>query len=182
MAPASPGTRHFCRIVTGALAAAEPKSHLCATELWMVRRVKEIAAEGRALAPAGALTGLRGALARWFVPAGLSARLLVLTLLFVLVSEVFIYVPSIASYRLTLLRQKRDTAELAALALVANGDQGVGPGIREELLANAGAVSVALTRNDQRLLLSKPGQLPPSPAKVFDLKTEGGLKSVADAF
>jgi hypothetical protein len=38
------------------------------------------------------------------VTRGLSARLLVLTVLFVLVGEVFIYVPSVARYRVVYLQ------------------------------------------------------------------------------
>ena len=39
---------------------------------------------------------------------GLSARLLVLTVFFVLLGEIFIYVPSIARYRLVYLEERID--------------------------------------------------------------------------
>ncbi|MFO1186096.1 MAG: sensor histidine kinase [Alphaproteobacteria bacterium] len=120
--------------------------------------------------------------ARFFAPPGLSARLLALTILFVLLSEVLIYVPSVSNYRLTLLGQRLATAQLAALALEANGNQGVGVDLSEELLANAGVLSVVLKRNEQRSLFLKPGQLPPQPEQVYDLSRTGWLESLYDAF
>jgi len=148
----------------------------------MVPGVENVAAEGRAGAPARTRRGVLARLTRILVPAGLSARLLVLTVLFVLLSEIFIYVPSIASYRLTLLNQHLDTAQLAALALEANGNREVGAGLSDELLANAGVLSVVLKRNEQRALFLKPGQLPSQPQERFDLAQEGGFQSLADAF
>ena len=48
---------------------------------------------------------------------GLSARILLLTCLFVLLGEVLIYLPSIARFRLAFLEERLAAAELAALAL-----------------------------------------------------------------
>ena len=50
---------------------------------------------------------------------GLSDKLLVLTILFVMIAEVLIYVPSIANYRLNWLRDKLSDAYTAALVLEA---------------------------------------------------------------
>ena len=57
---------------------------------------------------------------RWL--RGLSARLLVLTAVFVMLSEVLIYVPSIARFRLTFLQDRIADAHLASLALKATPD------------------------------------------------------------
>ena len=46
---------------------------------------------------------------------GLSGKLLVLTILFVMIAEVLIYVPSIANYRLSLLNDRLSAAYTAAL-------------------------------------------------------------------
>ena len=51
---------------------------------------------------------------RWL--RGLSAQLLVLTAVFVMLSEVLIYVPSIARFRLTFLQDRIADALLASLA------------------------------------------------------------------
>ena len=49
---------------------------------------------------------------------GLSARLLVLTVLFVMVSEVLIFVPSVARFRYNYLQAKIADAELARIPVV----------------------------------------------------------------
>jgi len=46
---------------------------------------------------------------------GLSAKLLVLTVMFVMLAEICIYVPSIANFRLTWLTNKLGAAHTAAL-------------------------------------------------------------------
>jgi len=56
---------------------------------------------------------------------GLSARLLLLTALFVMISEVFIFVPSVARFRQTYLEDKIDEAHLAMLAVRIAPDFGV---------------------------------------------------------
>ena len=50
------------------------------------------------------------------VAKSLSARLLGLTLFFVMVAEVLVYVPSIAQFRRSYLEQRIASAELASLA------------------------------------------------------------------
>ncbi|WP_430513398.1 hypothetical protein [Pannonibacter phragmitetus] len=59
--------------------------------------------------PAGATARRRSA--------GLSAKLLLLTVLFVMLSEVFVYVPSVANFRNTWLKDKLNTAGVAAAVL-----------------------------------------------------------------
>ena len=48
---------------------------------------------------------------------GLSGKLLVLTILFVMIAEVLIYVPSIANFRLNWLNDRLSAAHTAALVL-----------------------------------------------------------------
>ena len=56
------------------------------------------------------------------VPGGLSVRLLILTVLFVMLSEVLIFLPSVARYRLDYLESRLDAAHLATFALEATPD------------------------------------------------------------
>jgi signal transduction histidine kinase len=72
----------------------------------------------------------------------LSARLLVLTIFFVLVSELLIFVPSVAQFRMTYLEDKLSGAALALLALEAAPDNMVDQDLADELLRNVGAYSV----------------------------------------
>jgi signal transduction histidine kinase len=66
---------------------------------------------------------------------GLSARLLVLTAVFVMLVEVMIYAPSIARYRLDYLQEKVDDALLATLTLRMTPDQQLRSEMRRDLLA-----------------------------------------------
>lgn len=89
----------------------------------------------------------------------LSAQLLVLTVAFVMLAEVFIYVPSIANYRVTWLMDRINAAQLATLAVVAAAERGVMPELEAELLRNAEVKAVALKRDNRReLLLASPMQ------------------------
>jgi len=74
-------------------------------------------------------------LPRWL--RGLSARLLVLTMVFVMLSEVLIYVPSLARFRLMFLEIRVADAHLASLALRTTPDYIISRPL--ELLANATA-------------------------------------------
>ena len=56
---------------------------------------------------------------RLFGAVGLSARLLLLTILFVMVAEVLIYVPSVANFRRNWLQDRLAAAQMAALVLAA---------------------------------------------------------------
>src|SRR5260370_39894001 len=58
---------------------------------------------------------------------GLSGKLLVLTILFVMIAEVLIYVPSMANFRVSWLRDRLASAHTAALVLDAVPPRRTGP-------------------------------------------------------
>ncbi|WP_343560773.1 sensor histidine kinase [Kiloniella sp. b19] len=90
----------------------------------------------------------------------LSAKLLILTTLFVLLAEVFIFVPSIARFRLVYLQEKMADAHLAILALDATDDRMVSEDLEMELLKHVSADSITLKRPDQgTLVLANPEPL-----------------------
>ncbi|PKQ07744.1 MAG: histidine kinase, partial [Alphaproteobacteria bacterium HGW-Alphaproteobacteria-11] len=123
-----------------------------------------------------------GRLARFARPLreSLSRRLLVLTLLFVMLAEVLIFVPSIANFRLTWLEQRLAAAQIASLALEARPDNMVSPALREELLKNAQVYAVALHRDDaRRLVLSE--EMPPMVDTSFDLRGAMAMFLIMDA-
>src|SRR5688572_23177562 len=85
---------------------------------------------------------------------GLSARLLDLTVCFVMLSEVLIYAPSIARFREAWLQERLANAFLAILALEATPDYMIDPELELKLLDTAGARRVALhTPEGKNLLL-----------------------------
>ncbi len=96
------------------------------------------------------------------VAKSLSARLLFLTLSFVMLAEVLIYAPSIGRFRLVYLEERLAAAHLAILALEATPDQMVSEELERELMAHVGAYSVALTKPDAgklMLMVDKPGKI-----------------------
>jgi len=112
---------------------------------------------------------------------GLSARLLLLTIFFVMLSEVLIYVPSIARFRLVYLEERLDAARIATLALSAAPEHMVSESLERELLQSARARAVVLRRENVRaLFLSEP-----MPVKVdasFDLRDAAPIGLIIDAF
>ncbi|MCB1405467.1 MAG: HAMP domain-containing histidine kinase [Rhodobacteraceae bacterium] len=98
----------------------------------------------------------------------LSGRFLLLTLVFVLLAEVMILVPSIARFREEYILTRLERAQIASLALLAS-DGAITDKLAEELLATAGVFNVVLRRDEIReLVLSSP--VPGPVAGVFDLR------------
>ena len=64
-------------------------------------------------------------------PPGLSGKLLVLTILFVMIAEVLIYVPSIANFRMNWLHDRLAVAYTAALVFTAAEGASRGAGCRK---------------------------------------------------
>src|SRR5262245_968031 len=90
---------------------------------------------------------------------GLSAKLLLLTILFVMLAEVLVFVPSVANFRITWLTDRLTAAQLAALAAEAVPGGVVPDTLRLELLRTAQVKAVALKRdNERRLVLPADGR------------------------
>ena len=111
----------------------------------------------------------------------LSARLLILTIVFVMIAEVLIFAPSIGRYRLTYFEERLAAGHLAILALEATPDNMVSDELERELLSHVGAVSVALTSPDSgkklMLMVETPAQIQAS----YDLREAGFLSLIVDA-
>ena len=76
----------------------------------------------------------------------LSSRLLVLTIFFVMLGEVLIFVPSVARFRMTYFEDHIAAAHIATLALIASPTGKLDQALTDELLAEVGAHSVTLHR------------------------------------
>ncbi|HEY5338404.1 MAG TPA: hypothetical protein VIJ85_09390 [Rhizomicrobium sp.] len=79
----------------------------------------------------------------------LSGRLLLLTILYVMITQVAIFVPSIGRYHRNLLGARVDAAEIAILPFT-EPKNGLSDALRAQLLTRAGAIAVMLPRADQR--------------------------------
>ncbi|HXW21394.1 MAG TPA: HAMP domain-containing sensor histidine kinase [Rhodomicrobium sp.] len=110
----------------------------------------------------------------------LPAKLLFLTIAFVMLAEVLIFVPSVANFRRNWLMERVMAAKIASLALEASGGAEVPERLRQELLRSAGvhAVSVRLPEM-RRLVLGMPDEA--QIADVYDLRTENFLQLIPDA-
>jgi signal transduction histidine kinase len=109
----------------------------------------------------------------------LTGRFLLLTIIFVLLAEVLILVPSVARYREDYLRSRLERAQIASLALLAS-DGTISDKLAEELLVNAGVYNVVLRRDAVReLVLSSPV---PSPIRAtYDLRAASDWVLLRDA-
>ncbi len=112
---------------------------------------------------------------------GLSARLLVLTIFFVMLAEFLIYAPSIGRFRLVFLEDRITAAHLATLALEATPDNMISEALERKLLDHVGAHGVVLQRPKSKVLMLS-GKMPPKIDAVFDLREETFFGLIADAF
>jgi len=111
---------------------------------------------------------------------GLSAKLLWLTILFVMVAEVLIFVPSVANFRKTWLEERLMAARIAALSVEAAPPRALPQTLRQELLETAKVEAVALKREDFRsLLLEK--EMPSRVDAHYDLRSASWLTLIGDA-
>jgi signal transduction histidine kinase len=112
---------------------------------------------------------------------GLSGKLLVLTILFVMIAEVLIYVPSIANFRLNWLRDRLAAAHTAALVLEPGTDRVVSDALVRRVLDSIGAKAVALKMGNQRHLLAL-SESPPMIHQDVDVRSVSSLAAITGAF
>jgi hypothetical protein len=112
---------------------------------------------------------------------GLSARLLVLTVLFVMVAEVLIYVPSVANFRRNWLNDRLAAAQVAALVLDAAPAESLPAELQARLLEGVGARAVAIRGGGTRRLLAS-SDMPAEVARTVDLREVSWPTLIRDAF
>lgn len=117
----------------------------------------------------------------WSV-SGLSGRLLLLTMIFILLGELLIFVPSLANFRNNWLNDKLAKAQIATLVLEAAPDGMIDDLLEQELLTNVGAEIVALKRGDTRQLMLQRAQLTKMVDASFDLRDETVMQQIMAAF
>jgi hypothetical protein len=111
----------------------------------------------------------------------LSARLLVLTIIFVLIGEVLIYVPSVARYRHVYLQEKIEAARIAALAVEAAPGHMVTEEMRKVLLVHSGVLQVSLKRDTRRTLILV-SEMPHAIGATFVLAEETPWRLIREAY
>jgi signal transduction histidine kinase len=112
---------------------------------------------------------------------GLSGKLLVLTILFVMIAEVLIYVPLVANYRVNWLNDRLASAYTAALVLDAAPNGMLSDSLAKQVLDSVGARAVAMKMGQQRRLLAV-GDKPPPINNDYDMRNVMTFDSIVDAF
>ena len=94
---------------------------------------------------------------------GLPAKLLMLTVVFVLLAEVLIFLPSVSTFRIDWLNERLTAAQLATLAAEGFPGGDVPSGLRAEMLRTAQVKAIASRRQGVRRLV-----LPVDPQMTID--------------
>jgi signal transduction histidine kinase len=114
-----------------------------------------------------------------FVP-GLSAKLLLLTILFVMLAEVLVFVPSVSNFRRQWLMERLAAAQIASLAAEAAPSGQLPPMLRDELLERAQVKAIAVKRAASRSLIIEM-DMPDEIDASYDLRDASWMKLIADA-
>ncbi|PTM39256.1 HAMP domain-containing sensor histidine kinase [Bosea sp. 124] len=112
---------------------------------------------------------------------GLSAKLLVLTVLFVMLAEVLIYLPSVANFRRNWLNDRLAAAQIAVLVLEGAPQDGLPEGSENRLLMGVGARAIAARVGGARRLLSLDSMPPAAVARTVDLRNLGWVAAIGEA-
>src|ERR1700689_3539612 len=112
---------------------------------------------------------------------GLSAKLLVLTILFVMIAEVLIYVPSVANFRVVWLKDRLATAYTAALVLDAAPNGVVSDAVAKQILNSIGARAAAMKMGPQHRRVGM-DDMPHPISDDFDMRDVKDFDSIVDAF
>lgn len=108
---------------------------------------------------------------------GLPARLLSLTIIFVLLAEFLIFLPSISKFRTDWFNERVQAAEIAAIALEAAPNRQVSQGLSERLLNETQLLAVAMGDEEMWELIFSPRIPIASTPVTMDLRKEKGLQS-----
>jgi signal transduction histidine kinase len=111
---------------------------------------------------------------------GLSAKLLLLTILFIMLAEVLVFVPSVSNFRRQWLTERLAAAHIASLAAEAAPGGQLPSMLRDELLERAKVKAIAVKRADARVLIIEM-DMPADIDASYDLRNASWLTLIADA-
>src|SRR5690606_25428032 len=84
---------------------------------------------------------------------GLSTKLLVLTVLFITLAEVLIFLPSLANFRLSWLQERLSTAAAVGIVLVESDLASLSQEVQDDVLVALGAMALAVRDEGSSQLL-----------------------------
>lgn len=111
---------------------------------------------------------------------GLSTKLLLLTILFVMIAEVLIFLPSMANFRLRWLEERLATAASVGIVLMQGDPAGLSRELQDDVLASLGARAVVVREEgaSQMLVVS---DVPPEVDVHVDLAGTGAWLALRDS-
>lgn len=111
---------------------------------------------------------------------GLSTKLLLLTIIFVLIAEVLIFLPSIANFRLRWLEERLGTAAAVSVVLVQGNPESLPRTVQNDVLMSIGAKAIAVRDAGVARLLVV-AEMPPQVDEHVDLAGEGPMAAMSGA-
>ncbi len=108
----------------------------------------------------------------------MSARLLLLTVAFVMLAEVLIFAPSIGRYWESWLNERLASAHLAVLGLAATPNLVINPELEAELLSHVGAYSVSVRTASHGKLVLMAKSPPQAISQTVDLVNASAFKLI----
>ena len=111
--------------------------------------------------------------------AGLSTKLLLLTILFVMVAEVLVFVPSVSNFRRQWLMERLHAAQIASLAAEAAPGGRLPANLRDELLDRARVKAISVKHEDSRSLIVQMDT--PEEVDTYDLRDASWAELIGDA-
>jgi signal transduction histidine kinase len=114
----------------------------------------------------------------------LSAKLLLLTVLFVSLAEVLLLIPSVSHERINWLTQRIEAAYLVGLALEAPDEEMIDPNVVGQLFATANILGVTVERDDASMLIFAPDvdQENVPAMHYIDLREGNAISTIGDAW
>lgn len=108
----------------------------------------------------------------------LSSKVLVLTVIFVMIAEVLIFVPSVANFRMRWLQDRLNTAAVAAVVLANTPQEGLSRAMQDDVLMATGAKAIALREEAASRLLAVE-EMPPAVDRHINLSETGVPDAIA---
>ena len=108
---------------------------------------------------------------------GLSGKLLVLTVIFVMISEVLIFVPSVANFRNVWLNSHLETAEAASIVYLDSSDPMLSERAQRELLRATGSLAVVIREGPVSQMMAA-SDMPEAISEHIDLSQMNPLASI----
>jgi len=111
----------------------------------------------------------------------LSTKILLLTILFVMIAEVLIFVPSVANYRINWLAGRMNTAAAASVLVASDADLELPLKAQDDVLMATGAMAIALHIGERSRFIRLSDSVPPIHAQV-NVAEFSAFSAVRDAF